>query len=232
MLALVLAIGYFRYFRYLPLFSSIGLVFVLARFLPPDARMGDWLKSDAPAASRRYALIIPGLVLSAAMTLYHLSVRTPEAVVAATELADSCDLSHLEQQAWPAGSVVLAPPVIGAHLLALAEGPKVVAVPNHPSALGIERSYRFLDPSTAEPRAFLDASRATHVALCAWRDPPSPALHNAFPFAAALMEGHPPLWLRECPTDAASPLRLYSYHNADGSDAACPVAAMSAQARP
>ena len=38
----------------------------------------------------------------------------------------------LEQQAWPAGAVVLAPPVIGAHFLALAEGPKVVAVPNHP----------------------------------------------------------------------------------------------------
>ncbi len=232
LLALVLAIGYFRYFRYLPIFSSIGLVFVLKRFLPPDARAGDWLKSDAPVASRRYALIIPGLVLSVAMALYHLSVRTPQAVIAAAEFADSCDLSHFEQQGWPAGAVVLAPPVIGAHFLALAEGPKVVAVPNHPSALGIERSYRFLDPSTADPRVFLDASRATHVALCAWRDPPLPNLRNAYPFAAALMEGHPPLWLRECPTDAASPLRLYSYRNADGSDAACPVSAISAQARP
>jgi hypothetical protein len=43
------------------------------------------------------------------------------------------------------------------------------------------------------------------------------------------MEGRPPIWLRECPTDASSPLRIYSYRNADGSDAGCPVSTAQAQ---
>jgi hypothetical protein len=98
-----------------------------------------------------------------------------------------------------------------------------VTIGNHRSAQGIERSYRFLDPATADPRAYLDASKATHVALCAWRDPPLPKLEALYPFAAVLMEGRPPPWLRECPTDASSPLRIYAYRNADGSDAGCPV---------
>lgn len=233
LLALVLSIDYFRYFRYLPVFSGIGLVFVLASFLPPDARLARTLKSPMSLGSRGYALVLPGLVLSAAIALYQLSVRPAPDAIPATEFADSCDLTHFEPQpVWPAAAIVLTPPLIGAHFLALAEGPKVVTVPNHPSAHGIERSYRFLDPSTADPRSFLDASRATHVALCAHRGPPSPYLEAAYPFAAALMEGHPPSWLRECPTDASSPLRLYSYRNADGSDAACPVSTASAQARP
>jgi hypothetical protein len=178
-------------------------------------------------------LVLPGLVLSVALALYQLSAKPSQAAIPAAEFADSCDLRHFEQrQGWPAGAVVLTPPLIGAHFLALAEGPKVVTIPNHPSAQGIERSYRFLDPSTADPRALLDASKATHVALCGWRGPPSPHLETAYPFAAALMEGHPPSWLRECPTDASSPLRLYSYRNADGSDAPCPVSTASAQALP
>lgn len=233
LLSLALAIGYFRYFRYLPVFSGIGLTFVLASFLPPDAGLGRYLKSHVPVASRRYALILPGLVLSAAMALYQLSARPSQAAIPAGEFADSCDLRHIEpRQGWPAGAVVLTPPLIGAHFLALAEGPKVVTIPNHPSAQGIERSYRFLDPSTADPRTFLDASKATHVALCGWRGPPSLELENTYPFAAALMEGHPPSWLKECPTDASSPLRLYRYRNADGSEATCPVSTVSAQALP
>ncbi|MBZ9858012.1 DUF998 domain-containing protein [Mesorhizobium sp. CA13] len=233
LLALVLAIDYLRYFRYLPVFSGIGLIFVLASLLAPDARLARYLKSPVSAASSKYALILPGLVLSGTMALYHLSVRPSQSSIPAAEFADSCDLGHFEpQQDWPAGAVVLSPPLIGSYFVALAKGPKVVTIPNHRSAVGIERSYRFLDPSTVDPRAFLDASKATHVALCAWREPPSPYLEAAYPFAAALMEGHPPAWLRECPTDASSPLRFYSYRNADGSDAACPVSTASAQARP
>ncbi len=233
LLALVLAIDYLRYFRYLPVFSGIGLIFVLASFLPRDARLARYLESSVPVASRRYALIAPGLVLSGAMALYHLSVRPSQAAVPAAEFADGCYFSHFEpQRGWPAGAVVLSPPLIGSHFVALAEGPKVVTIPNHPSAKGIERSYRFLDPSTADPRAILDASKATHVAICAWRGPPSPQLETAYPFAAALMEGHPPAWLRECTTDASSPLRIYSYRNPDGSDAGCPASTLSVQALP
>jgi len=232
LLSLALAVGYVRYYRYLPIFSGIGLVFALASLLP-DARLGRYLKSPVPAASHRYALILPGLVLSGAMALYHLSIKPAQAAVPAAELADGCYSSPFEpEQGWPSGAVVLSPPLIGSRFVALAEGPKVVTIPNHPSAKGIERSYRFLDPASADPRAILDASKATHVAICAWRGPPLPGLETAYPFAAALMEGHPPAWLRECPTKASSPLRIYSYRNADGSDAVCPASTLAAQARP
>jgi len=232
LLSLALAIGYIRYYRYLPIFSGIGLIFALASLLP-SAGLGRYLKSPAPAASHRYALILPGLVLSGAMALYHLSVKPAQAAVPAAELADGCYYSPFEpEQGWPSGAVVLSPPLIGSRFVALAEGPKVVTIPNHPSAKGIERSYRFLDPATADPRAILDASKATHVAICAWRGPPLPGLEAAYPFAAGLIEGRPPAWLRECPTKASSPLRIYSYRNADGSDAACPTSTLAAQARP
>ncbi|WP_224690595.1 hypothetical protein [Mesorhizobium sp. BH1-1-4] len=232
LLSLALAIGYVRYYPYLPIFSGIGLIFALASLLP-NTRLGRYLKSPVPAASNRYALILPGLVLSGAMLLYHLSVKPSEAVVPAAEFADSCFSSRFEpKQNWPSGAVVLSPPLIGARFVALAEGPKVVTIPNHPSAKGIERSYRFLDPATADPRAILDASKATHVAICAWRGPPLPGLEAAYPFTAGLIEGRPPTWLRECPTDASSSLRIYSYRNADGSDAACPTSTPAAQARP
>lgn len=232
LLSLALAVGYVRYYRYLPIFSGIGLVFALAS-LVPNARLGRCLKSPVPAASHRYALILPGLVLSIAMVLYHLSVKPSEAAVPAAEVADSCYSSPFDpEQGWPSGAIVLSPPLIGSRFVALAEGPKVVTIANHPSAKGIERSYRFLDPATADPRAILDASKATHVAICAWRGPPLPGLEAAYPFAAGLIEGHPPAWLRECPTKASSPLRIYSYSNADGSDAMCPASTLAVQARP
>ncbi|TGS57717.1 hypothetical protein EN826_032380, partial [Mesorhizobium sp. M1D.F.Ca.ET.183.01.1.1] len=81
MLALVLGIGYLRYFRYVPLFSSIGLVFAVAKFLPADSRLARSLTPDVAVVSRKYALILPGLILSAAIALYHLSVRTSQAAI-------------------------------------------------------------------------------------------------------------------------------------------------------
>jgi len=232
LLSLALAIGYVRYYRYLPIFSGIGLIFALESLLP-NARLGRFLKSPVPAASRRYTLILPGLVLSVAMALYNLLAKPSDAAVPAAELADNCYSSPFEpEQGWPSGAIVLSPPLIGSRFVALAEGPKVVTIPNHPSAKGIERSYRFLDPATADPRAILDASKATHVAICAWRGPPLRGLEAAYPFAAGLIEGHPPAWLRECPTKASSPLRIYAYRNADGSDAVCPASTLAAQARP
>ncbi|TPM27486.1 hypothetical protein [Mesorhizobium sp. B2-3-4] len=233
LVGLVLAIDYLRYFRYLPIFSGIGLIYVLDSLLPSGSVLGRYLKSPVPLPSRRYALVLPGLVLSAAIALYHLAVRPSEGAIPAAEFADSCNLDHFEPlQGWPSGAIVLSPPLIGSRFVALANGPKVVTIGNHPSALGIERSYRFLDPKTADPRAILDASRATHVAICAWRGQPWRDLETAYPFAAALMEGRPPTWLKECPTDAASPLRIYSYRNADGSDAGCPASPPPAQALP
>jgi len=223
-LALVLGIGYLRYFRYVAVLASIGMALVVASFLPAGSRLAQLLTPKVPVTSRNYALILPGLALSMAMALYHLSVRPSQGAVPAAELAEGCDLSdYWPTQSWPPGAVILGPPQVGERFVILASGPKVVTIGNHRSAQGIERSYRFLDPATADPRVYLDASKATHVALCAWRDPPLPKLGARYPFAAALMEGRPPPWLRECPTDASSPLRIYAYRNADGSDAGCPV---------
>ena len=182
-LALALGIGYLRYYRYIALFSGIGLVFVAAKFLPAASRLGRAMTPDAAAVPRKYALILPGLALAALLAIYHLSVPLSQTAVPAAELADSCDLNHVElPQGWPSGAVILSPPLVGSHFVALAADWKVVAIPNHASAQGIERSYRFLDPATANPRTHLDASRATHVVLCAcevrrclnWR----PAIHS------------------------------------------------------
>ena len=38
----------------------------------------------------------------------------------------------------------------------------------------------------------------------------------------ALMEGKPPAWLQECPTDLSGPLRIYRYPSAGPLGAACP----------
>ncbi|UDL92615.1 hypothetical protein LGH82_16115 [Mesorhizobium sp. PAMC28654] len=233
LLALTLGVGYFRYLRYVPMFSGIGLLFVVAAFVPPHTLMAAYLTPRMPVIVPRYMLILPGLAMSAAMVIYSLSARPIQAAITAAYLASSCDLGRVTlQDGWPAEAVVLSPPTIGAYLLALADGPKVVAVPNHRAAIGIERTYRFLDPLTADPRAILGQSKATHVAVCAWRGAPAPQLEKTYPFAAMLMEGRPPSWLAECPTDTSSPLRIYRYRNAHGTDPACPASKVLAQARP
>ena len=53
----------------------------------------------------------------------------------------------------------------------------------------MERAYRFLDPATADPRAPLDRSLATHVAICALRGEPPAEIATRYPFATLLMDG-------------------------------------------
>jgi hypothetical protein len=88
---------------------------------------------------------------------------------------------------------------------------------------GVEQAYRFLDPATADPRAVLNAARATHVAVCAWRAEPLPELAARYPFAATLIEGRLPSWLVECAGSEASPLRIYRYRNVGQPELACPA---------
>jgi hypothetical protein len=101
----------------------------------------------------------------------------------------------------------------------------IVATPHHPSWRGVERVYRFLDPRTQNPREYLDQSKATHVAVCAWRGAPLLAEEKSYPLTAALLEGHPPQWLIECPLSVSSQIRVYRYPAAGGVANACPTAA-------
>ena len=219
LLALLQAIAYFRYFRYLPLFSGIGLVFVLSAALPPRTRFAGLVQSDVtgrlPPAGW---LLLPGVALSVLFIGYHLVVATQAGSAPAAEIADICASEAKADYRWPPGARVLSPPLTGLQILSRPSSPSVVAVPNHPAWPGIERAYRFLDPQTVDPRAILDLTGATHVAICAWRRPVVPAMAERYPFAAALMEGGPPAWLSPCPTDGPSDFRIYAY---DG--AACPT---------
>lgn len=224
LLALVQAIAYFRYFRYLPFFSGIGLLYVLSAVLPQASRASGGLRSAFDGAARPALLIAPGVALAAMLGVFHLLRQPAPDLIPAAEFADDCDLSALARQSgWPAGAIVMAPPNTGIQLLSLNSGPAVIAIPQHPSAKGIERAYRFLDPATADPQSVLGESGATHVALCAWRAAPLPGLAERYPLAAALMEGRAPTWLRECQTDAASPIRLYAVGKPGGAFAACPA---------
>lgn len=224
LLALAHAILYFRYIRYLPIFSGLGLAFLFAVIVPASSKFSGSIGiRSAAGLQSKYLLFVPGLVLSAAIVLFHLVASPAEPRLAAAQVADRCDFSSIGAFDWPAGTRVLSPPLIGIHLLSPQPGQAVVAIPFHAAAPGIERAYRFLDPATADPRAVLDAAQATHVAVCAWRagQLPEPMAH--YPFAASLMEGRPPSWLAECPAAEASPLRIYRYRNAGQPELACPA---------
>ena len=123
-------------------------------------------------------------------------------------VAEFCDLDTIEAYRWPAGAQVLAPPRIGVRILSQ-PGAAVVSIPFHRAAKGIERSYRFFDPATADPRLYAGDAKATHVAVCAWHGKPLAELGRQLPFATALMEGRPPDWLSECRLPADAVLRVY-----------------------
>jgi len=225
-LALAQTLAYFRYLRYLPLFSGIGLVFVAAALLPPGRRA---ILTDMPLPGRwplsAVLLVLPGLCLSAALVLFLLAARPAATPPSVFGTAGFCGPAATGGLAWPAGSVVLSPPLLGVGIVSKPDHPAVVSIPNHHAAEGMERADRFLDPGTGDPRRALDESRATHVVLCAAPQVIDPALRERFAFAVALMEGRSPPWLAGCPLDAGSPLRVFAYRRADGAPAACPRAA-------
>lgn len=219
-LSVVLGVCYFRYMRYIALFSGIGMLPVLAVLLPEASRLRPLLgrrMAAVPAA----VLIAPGIVLSVVLVLAAtiIPARTPR--MPGADLADICGLDNTRDvYQWPAGSVLLAPPLLAARLLAQAPDIRVVAITNHPAALGAGRVYRFFDPASADPRAMLDQSRATHVVVCDWQGTPSPVADKAYPLTSALMTGRAPSWLSACPFSAASGLRVYGY---PAGPTACPV---------
>ncbi len=221
-LSVVLGVCYFRYMRYIALFSGIGMLPVLAVLLPEASRLGTALGrriTAIPAA----ALIAPGTFLPIVLVLVETIIPARALSMPGAELADICGLDNThDAYQWPAGTVLLAPPVLASRLLARTPDIRVVAITNHPAALGQGRVYRFFDPATTDPRVMLDQSRANHVVVCDWREAPSPIADKAYPLASSLMTGRAPSWLSACPFDAASGLRVYSYPASAAGAAACP----------
>jgi hypothetical protein len=222
-LALVQTVAYFRYLRYLPFFSGIGLAFIAAALLPSGMRH---ILASRLAFGRwpwhALVLAVPGLGVTAALVLFCLVAKPAQVPVSVFGLTSLCGPASSAGMIWPDKAIVLSPPLLGAGLLAQPAHPGVVAVPNHHAALGMDRVDRFLDPRVGDPREALDESRATHVVLCATSPAANPAMRERFPFALSLMDGQPPAWLAQCPVAAGSPLRVYSYRRADGFSAACP----------
>ncbi len=221
LLAVVQAIFYFRYLRYVPFFSGIGIAIVVAALLPPDLARRLRLACPLPAAPwRRLLLPAPGIALTLFLVGYHVAAGPSRTPFTAADMAGASCVrpDYVPAYDWPRGSVVLASPLLGARLLAEENHPAVIATPHHPAAKGIGRIGRFFDPQTDDPRAALDETRAGIVAVCAWTTDLPASIVKRYPFLASLMTGAPPPWLSECPSDGKTRLRLYAYDHA-----ACPA---------
>ena len=225
LLGLVQSVLYFRYFRYVPILAAPGLILVISvlasglrvRGALLAGRFSSFLPSPA-------AMVAPGLLLAAGLVAFQLVTPAPARILTAGSYAGSCDLDAVGNYAWPQGARVMAPPLVGITLLpGMQPGTAVVAIPFHTGSAGLERAYRLLDPATADPRAVFDASLATHVAICAWRDEPPAEIGTRYPFAALLMEGKAPGWLTECPTDENTSIRVYRYSAGGAARQTCPA---------
>jgi hypothetical protein len=204
--AVVHTVLYFRYLRFMPLFAGPGLAYVLHSVLPANLARGFAGRVDVP--KMRMLPLLPGLLLPLGLLGYHLATTPKQMTLEGVDVADNCMLDDLEPYAWPAGGRILAPPLIGIRLISN-PGATVVAIPFHTGTTGIERSLRFFDPATADPRAVAASTEATLVATCAWRGQPLRRAAAEFPLAAGLIQGTPPAWLTECPLPADATLRVY-----------------------
>jgi hypothetical protein len=229
LVTLLQSLFYFRYFRYTAFFAGPGMMLIFATCSPRLAEKGNMLAGQITGLlPSRVAVLGPGLVLATAIIAYSLMTHgaRPAAPSSGAAFAGECDPSGSAPINWPQGASLLAPPDLGLRILA-AETTRgrmtIVATPHHPSWRGVERVYRFLDPRTPSPRDYLDQSKATHVAICAWRGHPLAKLEKSKPLTAALIEGHPPAWLVECPLPANSTIRVYRYPSAGGAADACPT---------
>lgn len=223
LLALVLAILHSRTGRYLPMFAAPGLLLVLAAAWPAFAATGSALSFNRDSAlPSRPAAIAPGLAVAGLVIALTAALPRPEETPAPAQFAGSCDIDGYSA-VWPGSARIMAPPDLAIRLLPDLGSAAVIAVPYHTGLAGLERAYRFLDPATPDPRALLEESKASHVAICAWPGEPPPGLRARFPLAAGLMEGRAPSWLTPCPTAPASPVRVYRYIAAGPPGAACPT---------
>ena len=225
LLALVQAVLYFRYFRYVPILAAPGLILASSALAPglraKGALLAGRFSNMLPSPT---SIAAPGLIITAGLLMFHLAAPAPSRVLAAATFAGSCDLGRVGHYSWPQGSRVMAPPLVDIMLLPdMSPGAAVAAVPYHTGRPGVERSYRFLDPATADPRVPLNASLATHVAICALPGEAPAEIATRYPFATLLMEGKAPGWLTECPADQQSSMRIYRYAAGGVAGETCPT---------
>jgi hypothetical protein len=225
LLAMAQAVLYFRYFRYVPILAAPGLILLSSALAPglraKGALLAGRLSSMLPSPT---VIAAPGLIVSAGLIVFHLAAQVPDRILAAATFAGSCDLNRVGHYSWPQGSRVMAPPLVDIMLLPdMQPGTAVIAVPYHTGGVGVERAYRFLDPATADPRLPLDASLATHVAICALPGKAPVEVATGYPFATLLMEGRAPNWLTECPTGEQASIRIYRYAAGGAAGETCPA---------
>jgi hypothetical protein len=224
LLALAQSLLYLRCFRYLPLLAGPGLILVLSTLARGQRAKGALLagrfSSVLPSPA---ALVAPGLLIAAGVVALHLGVAAPARIPSAATFAGSCDYDRTAHYLWPQGARVMAMPGTDVMLLPDMEpGTAVVAMSFHTGVAGLERAYRFLDPATADPRAPLDESLATHVAICALRGEPPAEIATRYPFATLLMTGKAPGWLTECATGEETSIRIYRYAAGGVAGETCP----------
>ncbi len=222
------SILYSRYLRYIDLFAGPGLLAAFATLRPHISFASVELSQIIPARTPSWrAFLVPVALLVIAIAVSTVfRAESQSAPASGAEFAEACSMGPAARLRWPRGASIFAPPNIGIQILAGEAQARatIVATPHHRAWKGIERVYRFFDPSTTNPRLYLDQAHATHVALCAWRGNPLTGLEKAYPMTAALLEGHPPSWLMECSLSPDSPIRVYRYPAAGGTGADCPVA--------
>ena len=224
LLALALAILHSRASRYLPMFAAPGLLLALTSARPALAAKGSALSlRPGRVLPSALASVAPGLAVAALVVAATAALPPPAETMAPAHFSGSCDLDEQLTGDWPGSARIMAPPDLGMRLLPDLHGASVIAVPFHTGTAGLERAFRFLDPATSDPRAILDQSKATHVAICAWPGEPPAALGAQFPFATRLMGGDAPDWLAACPADREGRLRIYRYPSAGPAGAACPT---------
>jgi len=218
-LGVVLGLAYTRYMRFAPMAGWPGVVLLAASCMSA----GSIIKVRLTSNQFRFApgfktLFLPVVGLGAIMGGAAIIHPAPKAEFLGADIAGFCAKVKPVIRSWPAGATVLGPPLITNTFLNPG-GPNVVAVPFHTASPGLERTYRFFDPATANPRQWLDQSKANLVVACAHDDIKSATIRREFPFTVSLLGGTPPDWLKLCPAGKNDPLRIYAY----GENAACPA---------
>lgn len=225
LLALAQSLLYLRCLRYLPLLAGPGLILVLSALVPGQRAKGALLASrfrsmlPSPAA-----IMAPGLLVAAGVVAFHLVMAPPVRDPSAATFAGSCNYDRAAHYLWPQDARVMATPGLDIMLLPdMQHGAAEVAMSFHTGVAGLERVYRFLDPATPDPRAPLNASHATHIAICALHGEAPAEIAMDYPFATLLMEGRAPSWLTECPMDQQASIRIYRYAAGGAAGETCPA---------
>jgi hypothetical protein len=208
-LAIMLGLAYLRYQRFVPWLGGPGWALILAAMVPAASRWRPHFTNRLMRWQPGGLLLASPIMLVATAVIAVQIINPPKAVPpGGADLAEFCAHGQTGPRAWPAGARILAPPSLAVRMLRT-NGPEVVAVPFHRAAEGLERTFRFFDPATRDPRVAFDQTGATHVVVCALGADVPASLRGAYPFTLDLMLGKGPEWLTPCPVGPGDKLRVY-----------------------